>query len=128
MEGAGTIPFAPIVFERAGTYRFDILEAAGNAPGYRYDDSVWTLTVKVAETDGKLTVDSVGYQKKGFFQTTLQTAEFINEYRVGEPAGASQTGDSSGLLGTLAIAVISAAALLLLLIRRRKKLSDPKTE
>ena len=128
VEGAGTIPFAPIVFERAGTYRFDILEAAGNAPGYRYDDSVWTLTVKVAETDGKLTVDSVGYQKKGFFQTTLQTAEFINEYRVGEPAGASQTGDSSGLLGTLAIAVISAAALLLLLIRRRKKLSDPKTE
>ena len=57
--GAGSVEFDPIEYEKAGTYRYTVVEVEGNAPGYTYDDTVYEVTVTVEDEDGKLTASAV---------------------------------------------------------------------
>ena len=94
VEGAGRTAFAPITFDRAGTYRFDIREADGHEDGYTYDEHVWRLTVEVADEDGVLTVADVKYDKLWSFADSSEAAEFTNVYKGAAAAGgAARTGD-----------------------------------
>ncbi len=94
VEGAGQTAFAPITFDRAGTYRFDIREVDGHEDGYTYDEHVWRLTVEVADEDGVLTVADVKYDKLWSFADSSEAAEFTNVYKGAAAAGgAARTGD-----------------------------------
>ncbi len=77
ITGAGSGSFDPITFTKAGTYRFTIREEDGGASGYTYDESVWTLEVRVKDEDAVLTVEGVTYAKDG---ETAEAAGFTNRY------------------------------------------------
>ena len=80
--GAGTASFDAITFRAAGTYSFTITEVKGNAQGYTYDDSVWTLTVKTKLDNGKLVLDGDPvYKQDGLLGASNTTgAVFENEF------------------------------------------------
>lgn len=83
VNGSGTKAFDTITFTKAGTYKFQIKEEARSDLGYTYDDSVWTLTVRVDDIGGALQVtnNDVTYQSN---DTTVEPnnekAVFVNEY------------------------------------------------
>lgn len=82
VTGAGTTSFDAITFRAAGTYSFTITEVKGNAQGYTYDDSVWTLTVKTKLDNGKLVLDGDPvYKQDGLLGASSTTgAVFENEF------------------------------------------------
>ena len=79
VKGAGTVSFGNITFSKVGTYKFEIREIAGESLGCTYDESVWTLTVKVENVDSALTVTSHTYTKAGV-QPNENNASFENIY------------------------------------------------
>lgn len=79
IDGAGTVVFPRVTFVRAGEYSFAITEARGANPQCDYDESVWTLTVTVTETDSVLSVAQAVYTKDGQAGSPV----FINHYRDG---------------------------------------------
>ena len=79
VKGAGSTSFGNITFSKVGTYKFEIRETAGESLGCTYDDSVWTLTVKVENVDSALAVTSHTYTKADG-TTSSDNAEFENIY------------------------------------------------
>ena len=82
VTGSGTASFDKITFTKAGTYTFEISEEKGNAFGYTYDESVWTLTVVVVDNESKLEVQSHTYTKADG-TANEDKAEFENIYSSG---------------------------------------------
>ena len=82
VTGSGNASFDKITFTKTGTYTFEISEEKGNAFGYTYDDSVWTLTVVVVDNESKLEVQSHDYTKTDG-TTNEDKAEFDNIYSSG---------------------------------------------
>ena len=80
VEGAGTASFDEITFKKAGTYRFTIKEDAGSEKGWIYDEAVWTLTVTVADQNGKLEVTGHTYAAAGDAAGNEEAAAFTNTY------------------------------------------------
>lgn len=83
VTGEGEAEFEPISYDAAGTHTYTITEVKGNAAGWTYDESVWNVTVKVTETDGKLSAD-VSYKKVNSSESG-SSAAFTNIYS--EPLG-----------------------------------------
>ena len=81
VTGEGTARFGAITFNKAGEYKFEIREIKGDEAGYTYDESLWTLTVKVADNDSHLKVESYSYTKAGGI-TNEDGAAFTNRYNV----------------------------------------------
>ena len=50
----GNITFAPISYEKAGTYTYTITETKGELPGITYDETPVNVTVVVTDKEGKL--------------------------------------------------------------------------
>lgn len=84
IEGSGKAEFGEIVFEQAGTYRFDITEINDKLTGYQYDGSVWTLTVVVKDIEHILGVESATYTRQD--EATSDVAAFENHYQPDEAA------------------------------------------
>ena len=82
VTGSGNASFDKITFTKVGTYTFEISEEKGNAFGYTYDDSVWTLTVVVVDNESKLEVQSHTYTKTDG-TTNEDKVEFENIYSSG---------------------------------------------
>ena len=76
INGAGNKNFAPITFTNVGTYVYEVAEVVGNAGGYQYDDSTYTVTVVVTDQDGQLTAAKT--VKKG--DAEVQALTFTNTY------------------------------------------------
>lgn len=56
LRGAGRGTFAPIAYDAPGTYRYTLYQQAGQAAGYRWDDTVYEVTVLVLrDEEGGLT-------------------------------------------------------------------------
>ena len=74
--------FQAISLVKAGTYTFTVSEDATNPyPGFTYDSTVWTLTLVVTDTDGKLEVTSDTYSYTDNDGTHTGTeASFSNPY------------------------------------------------
>lgn len=78
VTGARTGVFEPVSFSKAGTYTFEIKEVPGNTPGYTYDDTVWTLSVRVSESGGALS--AVPSYRSNTAQSGSTEAVFTNSY------------------------------------------------
>lgn len=71
--------FDSIRFHEAGTYSFLLKEKQGQAPGFTYDESIWTLTLTVIDDQGVLRIEDVTYTCE---DQTQELASFINTYEV----------------------------------------------
>lgn len=80
VNGAGEGIFNMISFVRPGTYQFEITEVDGYLPGYIYDDTAWTLTVKVGLSGGTLYAESIEYSNPDGTLTSTKNAQFTNRY------------------------------------------------
>lgn len=88
LVGQGVGFFGEIKFERAGVYEYEVAEVPGTAPGYTYDNTVYTLTVTVTESGGALHA-APRYTTRGAAGNTLTAASpllFRNRYQAAELA------------------------------------------
>ena len=105
------VRFQPLTFDREGTYRFFLKEAAGKNRKILYDRTVYTATVTVTkETDYQARVT---WERNG--KPWTGTPSFANYTDTGSPKTGDTIGIWFGLLG------ISASALAVLLLRRRRR-------
>lgn len=63
--GAGTVSPGSLSFTEAGEYTYTVYEAAGDEPGWTYDEAEYTLTFRVTEKAGKLSCDGCTIEKGG---------------------------------------------------------------
>ena len=78
-DANGAVKFEAIEFSKAGEYKFNLSERAGNAHGYTYDDSVHTMVVSVIEdTDNNTLSASVTQDLNGAISERNPT--FNNSY------------------------------------------------
>lgn len=86
---AKSFNFGTATFTKAGTYVFEVHEvgAGQTLRGMTYDGHTYTVTVKVADEDGKLVVQSTTYSDEA--ARDVEAATFINTYR---PADADYAG------------------------------------
>lgn len=71
--------FDSIRFHEAGTYSFLLKEKQEHAPGFTYDESIWTLTLTVIDDQGVLRIEDITYSCEDQIQ---EMASFINTYEV----------------------------------------------
>ena len=64
-------------YTQPGTYSYTVKEVKGSINGFTYDDSVYTITVKVTDTKGKLSVSAPEIKKAG---EKADNIIFTNEY------------------------------------------------
>lgn len=83
--GGGTVQLPAITFRAKGTYTFAITEQNDGLEGFTYDDTKWTLTVKVKD-DGNGGLEATGVYKANLLTVKEDAAYFINTYRTEEPA------------------------------------------
>lgn len=79
-NGEGSVEFNPIIIEKVGTYEYTVVEINDGAPGYTYDESVFTIVVDVTDDNGKL-VAKITYKQDG---EQTDGVIFRNEYSVEE--------------------------------------------
>jgi pilin isopeptide linkage protein len=80
IKGTGRVKFGTITFDKAGTYSYTVTEEKGSAEGYTYDESMYTVTYEVTESDGKLSCTRT-IAKDGKEDSTLTTLAFTNNYQ-----------------------------------------------
>lgn len=78
ITGAGQASFGSVAFAKPGTYTYKVRELNGNASGFKYDTSVYTVTYVVALKDGELQA-TPSITKDGK-QVTTDKLEFTNAY------------------------------------------------
>ena len=110
ITGAGSKEFGEIVYTEPGEWVYEISELKGNAEGYTYDTTVYTLTVKVTQNDdGTLTKTE-----------TIKGGDaivFTNKY---EAPKTPKTGDTTPQVGMLALAGVIIAGIGAFGARRRE--------
>nr|WP_076780160.1 FctA domain-containing protein [Lachnoclostridium phocaeense] len=119
---SGTAQFGRILFGKPGTYEFKIQEDKGNAAGYTYDKSTWTLKVTVVNEDNVLVVESAVYTKNGTDVTSTEAAAFTNTYSAAAAvSGAARTGDTTPWQPLTAALILSGGAIVVLYRRRKRQ-------
>lgn len=79
VEGEGTGYFGPITFEKAGTYRYQVIEETGSNADYTYDTTAYELTYVVTDKDGELQVkESIQAQPEN---KAAEIMTFTNKYQ-----------------------------------------------
>ena len=64
IKGSGKAEFDEIKFEKVGEYTYTVKEVKGNAKGYTYDESEYTVIINVSDEDAKLKAE-ISYKKDG---------------------------------------------------------------
>lgn len=62
-DGAGNFQFGKITYKAVGEYTYQITEVNAGDKGYTYDDTKYTITVKVTDEAGVLVANVTGLQK-----------------------------------------------------------------
>ena len=113
ITGAGEKEFGEMWFDKAGTYVYEISEVDTKAANYKYDSTVYTLTVDVKEVKD-------GTQVKLVKTETVEGGDgqivFTNEYKEPEV----KTGDTTIVMPYVVIGASALVLLLMLLFRTRK--------
>ena len=76
IKGSGTASFKELTYDKAGKHTYTISEQKDDAPGYSYDQTVYTVTVDVVDENAKL-VPKVEI-KKG--EEVVREIKFENTY------------------------------------------------
>ena len=120
-DADGRINFKKMKFDKKGTYRYTITEVIGNDRNIIYDESKYTVTVKVGSNHvGGFTAD-VTVEKDG---NEVEGINFINEQTVpGVPGngGGTKTGDNGNIILWTALIALSAVELGVLKTRKKRK-------
>ncbi len=77
IKGSGKAEFDEIKFDKADEYTYTVKETKGSAKGYVYDESEYTITIKVTDNNAKLEAE-VSYQKDG---EDTEAIVFENSYK-----------------------------------------------
>ena len=131
VQGPGQIVLGPMTYTVPGDYHYSISQKVGNAANYTYDTSVYSVTVRVVNSeDGGLAAEVWAFKDGG--SNKVEEIIFSNEYKAPEepkaPEGpkkpedpkkpvvttAPQTGDMANV--NLFIGLLAASALVLVLI------------
>lgn len=119
-DAKGNVVFAPLKFEKVGTYSFTVSEVNDGQPHIQYDKTEYALTITVRD-DGsgkqKATVSYAGNTNPAY------TPVFVNTY---DPSGAEdvkppQTGDNSHVTLWIALLCVSCAGILGAVVYSRRK-------
>ena len=114
ITGSGSYEFGEMWYDKAGEWVYEISEVNDGIEGYTYDDTVYTLTVKVEEV-------ADGTQVKLVKTETVEggdgTIVFTNKYEK-KPEPAPKTGDDA--MTTVALLALLASAVSIALIRKRR--------
>jgi pilin isopeptide linkage protein len=99
----GSITFSTITFDKAGTYIYTVSEVKGTLKDVAYDETVFTVTVTVADDGAGKLVATVGYSAPVVFNNVYheappKTADAFN------PAIAAMMGVSA--IGMLAVLIL----------------------
>lgn len=74
----GSFVFDDLTFDKAGTYSYTVAEKSGNAGGITYDETLYGVTITVAEdTDTNKLVAQVSYSKGN---QSVEAMSFTNAY------------------------------------------------
>ncbi len=118
-DADGTINFDTIKYTEEGNHKYTIREKKGNLEGVEYDDTEYTVTVKVTKkTSGEL-VAQMTYPDSGIVFTNNYSEKDNPPSETNPPSGTPKTGDNSTMylyVGAFALAI----ALLITFIARRK--------
>lgn len=119
-DAKGNVVFAPLMFEKIGTYSFTVSEVNDGQPHIQYDKTEYALTITISD-DGsgkqKATVSYAGNTNPAY------TPVFVNTY---DPSGAEdvkppQTGDNSHVTLWIALLCVSCAGILGAAVYSRRK-------
>lgn len=125
VQGSGQIVLGPMTYTVPGDYHYSISQKVGNAANYTYDTSVYSVTVRVVNSeDGGLAAEVWAFKDGG--SNKVEEITFSNEYKAPEEpkvpedpkkpvvTTAPQTGDMANV--NLFIGLLAASALVLVLI------------
>ncbi len=80
VKGEGKALFGGITYDTIGEYHYTLKEKAGNAKGYTYDETVYSLTVNVTDLGGELAAE---IQQNGK-PLSEEEIVFVNTYHAEE--------------------------------------------
>ena len=117
--GAAEEEVGEIVFDRAGTYIYEVREVAGEDKSYTYDTTVYRLVVEIVEGETSLEDHQTMYKDGVAIDST--NFEFTNTYT--QPLS-PKTGDENNALlwtGVMAAALLAAGTAGFILVRKDRK-------
>lgn len=125
VQGSGQIILGPVTYTVPGDYHYSISQKVGNAANYTYDTSVYSVTVRVVNSeDGGLAAEV--WAVKDGASDKVEEITFSNEYKAPEGPKkpedpkkpivitAPQTGDMANV--NLFIGLLAASALTLVFV------------
>jgi len=96
--GSGEAQFGTWAYTAEGTYYYDITEVSSSNTGYTYDQSVYTITDVVKDTDGRLVVTRTVTNE---WNKLVGSFIFINKYnKRGNGGGGGGKGNVTSTTGT----------------------------
>ena len=108
IEGAGSKEFGEAWIDMPGTYVYELTEVKGDAKGYAYDATAYTLTVEVTKNaDGDLVKTETITDASG---KKVEKVVFTNTFTP-EPPVLPQTSDDSVPASTLVVTALTGVAL-----------------
>lgn len=137
--GAGTGSFPSIVYTEPGDYHYKLWEETGSAKGYRYDKSVYDVTVQVTTDDDGLLTATV-YMSKDGSDGKSAAAVFVNHYTAktypefppeepeepNEPGDPPKTGDERNLVFWIALCFTGLLGMIVTLLIFRRENNESK--
>ena len=131
-QADGRFYFAPLPFEHEGTYTYTVREKNTDAARVTYDQTVYTVTVKVVDKDGQLTAE-VALPDGGLTFTNTYTPKPDHKDKpkqtpaptsTAQPAAPTQsprTGDNASLMTWVGILLVCGTALAGLYVYKKRK-------
>lgn len=121
MTGSGEGAFGPVEYTLPGDYVYTVRQVRSEADGVTYDESVYTVTVRVVnQSQGGLRAE-LWAVRAGESQKADKVV-FFNRYTppASPSANVPQTGDTAHLIPVIGVFVAAAAALAVVLVVAQK--------
>ena len=132
-QANGRFSFDPLVFDAEGTYTYTVREKNTGAARVTYDQTVYTVTVKVVNKNGQLTAE-VALPDGGLTFTNTYTPKPDHKDKpkqtpaptsTAQPAAAAQssprTGDNASLMTWVGLLLVCGTALAGLYVYKKRK-------
>jgi len=118
LTGTDNGTFGPITYTKPEDYQYRIYQATGNAKHITYDDTVYTVTVRVTNADDG-SLNAVIWAIRDGEENKVDKITFVNEYEppvVAKP----KTGDTNDMAMWLVLGGMSLLCITGVLIRKKK--------